>query len=401
MAEKYRFFDAAEENGIYDREYNAQEFTDYFKTIITTGVMKGALNELKVSTPGTNMTTMIDTGIAFIEGRYYENDSTLTLVHETESTGADRIDRIVLRMDTKPESRHLKAFIKKGVPNTSPVAPELTKTANVYEISLAQVYIVGGGTFISSAHVTDERGKVDICPWASSNILPSYDSNDFEKLKADTEGLVKKVNTDSTALTIYVDGVLGSDLEGQGLSEGSGAYRTINYAIEQIKKLSVGGYIFFKVAPGYYDEDVRIQDFNGYRVVRLQNNGGPVEIKTLGITYSEFVDVRDIKVKGTIFISNVREFYLLNITRTGNLLGDGIRIIKSTGEISGSEFSNVYASPNAAVEVNDCSSVILRNVSGTSNNIGIQASASHVFKYNSTITGTTVQKLEQGAQIWQ
>lgn len=188
MAEKYRFFDAVQdEHGQYDREYNAQEFTDYFKALVTTGVMKGAGNELAVAANGSNMITTVNTGIAFLLGRYYENDSSLTLTHDTETLGNSRIDRIVIRMDLSTEARYVKAFIKKGVPSTNPVAPTLTQTPNLYEISLAQVKIVGGQTFIATNAVTDERGKDIICPWAGSKILPNFDNATLEQLVNDVE----------------------------------------------------------------------------------------------------------------------------------------------------------------------------------------------------------------------
>lgn len=174
MAERYRFFDSADPLNP-DRSYNAQEFTDYFKALVTTGIMKGAAAELKVSANGTNMQTTIDTGIAFVMGRFYENDSPLDLTHDTETLGKDRIDRIVIRMDLNTEARYVKAFIKKGVPAVAPVPPELTRTATIYEISLAQVKIIGGQTYISVANVIDERGQDAVGPWAGSNILPNFD----------------------------------------------------------------------------------------------------------------------------------------------------------------------------------------------------------------------------------
>lgn len=179
MAEKYRFFDAVlQEDGVtYDREYDAQEFTDYFKALVTTGIMKGAGNQLAVTANGSNMITKVDTGIAFLLGRYYENDSFKELTHDTETLGNSRIDRIVIRMDLSTEARYVKSFIKKGVPSPNPVPPTLTQTNNIYEISLAQVKIVGGQTFIAANAVTDERGIDVVCPWAGSNILPSFDDN--------------------------------------------------------------------------------------------------------------------------------------------------------------------------------------------------------------------------------
>ncbi|WP_276532120.1 tail fiber protein, partial [Heyndrickxia oleronia] len=182
MAEKFMFFDPTiDANGKKDREYNAQGFTDYFKSLVTTGLMKRAGNELKVTANGSNMITEIDTGIAFIEGRFYENDSKLSLTHDTETLGKSRIDRIVVRLDLNTESRFVKAFIKKGVPAVVPVAPALQRDQFIYEISLAQVKVIGGQTYINANEVVDERGKTDICPWAGSKILPNFDNATLEE----------------------------------------------------------------------------------------------------------------------------------------------------------------------------------------------------------------------------
>ena len=180
MAEHYSFFDSVITNdGLYDREYNAQQFTDYFHALVTTGVMKGLYNELKVTANGSNMMTTIDTGLAFVQGKYYRNDAKLNHTHDTESLGKNRIDRIVVRRDLNTEARYTKSFIKKGEASTNPVAPPLTRDDMVYEISLAQVKITGGQTYISVNDVTDERGDKELCPFASSNILPNFDENEM------------------------------------------------------------------------------------------------------------------------------------------------------------------------------------------------------------------------------
>lgn len=178
MTEHFGFFDAMQDSyGQYDREYNAQQWTEPIRALVNTGVMKGAYNQLEVSTNGANMISTVKSGVAFIEGRHYYNDALLELTHDTEVIGLNRIDRVVVRMDTSTEARYVKTFIKKGMPSTNPAAPTLTQTPQFYEISLAQILVVGGQTFIASNAVTDERGKKVICPWAGSNILPSYDDN--------------------------------------------------------------------------------------------------------------------------------------------------------------------------------------------------------------------------------
>lgn len=200
MAEHFSFFDAVETDGIYDREYNAQQFTDYFSTLVTTGVMKGKDNMLSVAANGSNMVTSLDTGVAFIEGRYYYNDAPLTFTHDTETLGLNRIDRIVIRLNLSTEARYVKAFIKKGTASTNPTAPVLTQNETVYEISVAQVKIVGGQTYIAANAVTDERGTDVICPWTGSNILPSFDDNALAAHINDGAIHVTQTEKDSWAL---------------------------------------------------------------------------------------------------------------------------------------------------------------------------------------------------------
>lgn len=176
MAEHFGFFDAVQDpNGLYDREYNAEQFTIPFDALITNGVVRSAYEQLEVVTSGSNMVSQLKSGIAFIEGHHYFNDGNVELTHDVEVLGMSRIDRVVIRKDSNPESRYVKAFIKKGLPSANPVPPTLTRNEYIYEISLAQVRVVGGQGFISN--IIDERGTVNIGPWAGSDILPSYDDN--------------------------------------------------------------------------------------------------------------------------------------------------------------------------------------------------------------------------------
>jgi len=167
MTEISMFFDPRQdEYGNYDREYNAQEFTTYFKVLVTSGVIKNAEGGLKVDTNGTNMITTVDTGIGFVEGKYYQNLAPKNLTHDTESLGLNRIDRVVLRKDLNVERRDVRAEVKKGVPSANPTPPQLEQSEIVWEIPLAQVKIVGGQTYINPEDVIDER------EWAKSKILP-------------------------------------------------------------------------------------------------------------------------------------------------------------------------------------------------------------------------------------
>lgn len=201
--ERYAFFDPVEiAPGVFDREYNAQEFTDYFASIVQTGLIYGEGNELEVYVNGTDMVSRVKPGAMFIEGRYYENTSELELTHDTESFGLNRIDRIVIQLDCNPEARYVRAYIKKGVPSTDPQPPELTRNGMIYEVSLAAVTIIGGKSYIESTELEDERGKelfldtdnmYEICPYA--------------KTKLDSNTMKNNIFTPDTPSYLYPRGV--------------------------------------------------------------------------------------------------------------------------------------------------------------------------------------------------
>lgn len=221
MAENFSFFDPVEvAPGVWDREYFAQQFTDYFRRLVTTGVMKGESGELKVSTEGNSMITTISTGVAYVVGRSYENTSLLTHTHDTEVLGKNRIDRIVVRLDLRTESRFVKSFIKKGVASTSPVPPDLQRDQFIYEISLAQVKIIGGQTYINVNDVIDERGKIEICPWAGSKILPNFDNNALlEHVHDFTEHIPYAITTgDGSVYNVEIDQSITEYKEGLALA---------------------------------------------------------------------------------------------------------------------------------------------------------------------------------------
>ncbi|MEV2295647.1 hypothetical protein ABNC35_22460, partial [Paenibacillus larvae] len=73
-------------------------------------------------------------------------------------------------MDKRLEHRYLKAFVKEGTPSTSPSPPALTRNDNVFEISLAQVKIVKGKSYIEAYQITDERLNKTVCGIVNSLI---------------------------------------------------------------------------------------------------------------------------------------------------------------------------------------------------------------------------------------
>ena len=90
-----------------------------------------------------------------------------TFTHGAAAT-ADRIDRIVARLDRNADKRCITLAVLEGVPAAEPVPPALTRTPQVWEISLAQVRVPASAVFIRPENVTDERADESVCGFAVS-----------------------------------------------------------------------------------------------------------------------------------------------------------------------------------------------------------------------------------------
>lgn len=143
-----------------DRKYSAEDWAAYFALFISNGVFYNKADSLKVSAVvGTWI--KVGKGAGFIEGRMYilEDDVNITL--DIADGALDRIDRVVLRCDyTK---RLITIAVKKGSYSENPVAPELTRNSDTYELALADVYVAAGGISITAANITDQRLNTELC----------------------------------------------------------------------------------------------------------------------------------------------------------------------------------------------------------------------------------------------
>lgn len=158
--EKSRFFDSIE----MDRTYSAEQFAEYFRSFFSTGVFDTGDN-LQVIADGIDMNIKVHYGIALIEGYGYwlEDDGRGPYTFALTAGNQPRIDRVVLRLDKRLTEREIHLALIKGEESAQPVAPLLTRTGIVYEVSLAQVYVPAHTIAITDAQITDERESQDVC----------------------------------------------------------------------------------------------------------------------------------------------------------------------------------------------------------------------------------------------
>lgn len=156
MTQKSSFFNSV--NG--DRKYNASDIAAYFSSFIGNGIYPNPSTNLQV-TSAAGMNINITAGKAWINGYFYQNTSNYNITIDAADGVLKRIDRVVLRLDNI--NRQIILAILKGVPASAPVATALTRTADVYELALADILINNGDTAINQANITDQRMNATYC----------------------------------------------------------------------------------------------------------------------------------------------------------------------------------------------------------------------------------------------
>lgn len=164
--ERCGFFDANLVGEEYDRVYLAAQFAAYFASFIGNGVYAEHSNQLQVvAMPTPQMQVGVEKGQGWINGYWYENTDTMYLPIEVADGVLNRIDSIALRIGFA--ERNMWLMVKKGTPAINPIAPEVTRTADYYDLQLATISIPAGSIKITQAQIQDTRMNQDVCGWVT------------------------------------------------------------------------------------------------------------------------------------------------------------------------------------------------------------------------------------------
>ena len=156
MAVTFGFYNSL--NG--DRKYNADQFGQIFDGIILDGVFMSIGDKLMV-TSGGGMVVYVGTGRAWFNSTWTRNDAILPLTVEPAEVLLNRIDAVILEVDTTVDVRTNSIKILKGTPASEPAKPVMVRGDGVYQYPLAYITVNQGVTSLTQAEIENAVGLDD------------------------------------------------------------------------------------------------------------------------------------------------------------------------------------------------------------------------------------------------
>ena len=178
-------------------------------------------------TPGDGLTVTVNRGGAVVEGYLYVQEEAVSLSIPAPAA-ADRIDRVIVRLTLLNEGWVALPALLQGVEAEQPQPPELTRSADAYELSLAQIRVQAGAAGIEASAVSDERADESVCGYAvpvrvSAMLAEKMDAQSGVELAAEVAGKASTAGYTATLLgagwstgvphtqTVAVEGILATD----------------------------------------------------------------------------------------------------------------------------------------------------------------------------------------------
>jgi hypothetical protein len=151
-----------------DRTYDATQISQMFDGLIADGVYATVGDALAV-TIGTGMSVSVGEGRAWFNHTWTKNDGDLILAIDAAEAVLNRIDTVVLEVNSDVASRANTIKIVKGNPSSTPVAATLINAGTQHQYPLATVYVGAAVTEIILANITNTIGTV-ACPFVTGVI---------------------------------------------------------------------------------------------------------------------------------------------------------------------------------------------------------------------------------------
>ena len=181
MAWKSGIWNALLINGVYDRKYNGDDYSNPLGQIIGNGIVRTADGtSMLVTSPvisGATYGVTIKAGWGWINGKWFNNDvddntSITGIAAPTQNTR--RYDKLVIRRDNKvADGRTMYPYLIMGTETSEavPTKPSIVRTNDYYDLCIAEILVTRGDSV--TVTITETRG------WAECGWVNGYFGDDF------------------------------------------------------------------------------------------------------------------------------------------------------------------------------------------------------------------------------
>ena len=161
-----------------DRKYDAIQISSMFDGLITDGIYNGFLESFMVtaSSPA-SMVVTVGEGRCWFNHTWTLNDAPLPLTLDVGDVVLNRIDTVVIDVDSTDTVRACTIKVVKGTPSSQAQAPTLENTETHHQYPLCDISVVAGATTVTQSNITNRRGTSD-CPFVAT-LMKSVNVDDL------------------------------------------------------------------------------------------------------------------------------------------------------------------------------------------------------------------------------
>ena len=151
-----------------DRKYDAIQISSMFDGLITDGIYNGFLESFMVTASSpSSMVVTVGEGRCWFNHTWTLNDAPLPLTLDVGDVVLNRIDTVVIDVDSTDTVRACTIKVVKGSPSSQAVAPTLENTETHHQYPLCDISVVAGATTVTQSNITNRRGTSD-CPFVAT-----------------------------------------------------------------------------------------------------------------------------------------------------------------------------------------------------------------------------------------
>ena len=184
-----------------DRVYSADDMNLPYKRFVSEGVYAPpSYNErFSLHQTGEDLILTLSAGGALFAGKWIDSPAAQEITVPANNTAYNRIDTLLIQVDTRLEGRAAYLVYRTGTPSANPVHPDINHATGVYELPLYDVDIDAGATAIYMDDIHDRR--------VFASVTLGYEK--FQQIDARLDALE---NTSKSSFSPHVDGTVTFDI---------------------------------------------------------------------------------------------------------------------------------------------------------------------------------------------